>query len=199
MARACHFDASFPRSWRAEAIERPPLIASARHFVYPKVVEEVEVGALQILVSDIPESTPFMATFALGFADPSLPHGVWSCPDPDQLCAVAGGYAYLVRTRHPEQWTQIPYRPVTALHPVPEHGLLIFASFHTLYAQGADGRVWETAKLSWEGVRVTHVGHGQLHGFGWDLHSDQEVPFAVDLRTGQHRGGSAPSAVDGGG
>lgn len=197
MARSCQFDESFPHTWRAEAVEHPPLIAPAKQYFYPKFVEEVEVGALQLIVRPSPDIAPWMATFALGFADPSLPHGVWSCPNPEQLCAVAGGYAYVLDAGQPEQWIQIPYKPVTAIRPVCEpagqHGLLVFASFHALYALGVDGVVWETGKLSWEGIRITHSKDGQLHGFGWDFHSDREVPFTVDLRDGSHEGGSAPS------
>jgi hypothetical protein len=43
--------------------------------------------------------------------------------------------------------------------------------------------------LSWEGVRVTGVDGDELHGFGWNLQTDKEVEFAVDLRTGVHTGG----------
>ena len=30
---------------------------------------------------------------------------------------------------------------------------------------------------------------GELRGFGWNLMTDKEVEFAVDLRTGAHTGG----------
>jgi len=31
---------------------------------------------------------------------------------------------------------------------------------------------------------------GELHGFGWNLSTDREVEFAIDLRTGAHVGGA---------
>ena len=189
-ARTSTLDTSFPHAWQAEILERPPLIAPGRQYVYPQAVEEVERGALQILLRADPGSAPVLATFALGFADPSLPHGLWSCPNPRQICAIAGGYAYIVEAARPEQWMPVPYRPVTSIHVVPEPQLLIFASFHTLWALGKKGQAWETAKLSWEGLRVTKVEGGTLHGFGWDLPSDTEVPFTVDLTTGRHEGGA---------
>ncbi|HEY0760166.1 MAG TPA: hypothetical protein VGD59_13020, partial [Acidisarcina sp.] len=122
---------SFPHHWSAEVLPARPLILPARHFVYPEQVEEVERGALEVLVRpeavdarpDLSKTAsgtrPFLATCALGFDDPSVPTGVWSCPDPDWLCAVAGGYAYLINARDPTHWQQVEYRPVLVVLPLP--------------------------------------------------------------------------------
>jgi hypothetical protein len=187
-------ETTFPHDWQVEILEVPPLIAPSLHYIYPQAVEEVERGALQILFRSRPGAETAMATFALGFADPSLPHGVWSCPNPRQLCAIAGGYAYIVDADTREQWMQIPYRPVTWVDGAREQNLLLFASFHRLWALGAEGKAWETNRLSWEGLRVMGIDGGQLHGFGWDLDTDTEVPFTVDLATGQHTGGAGITA-----
>lgn len=131
----------------------------------------------------------FLATCALGFASPAVPTGVWSCPDPKTLCAVAGGYAYCIDTGAPERFTQIGYRPVTEVRPLPEAGILIFVSFHSIEAWDAAGRAWQSGRLSWEGVRLGDSFASELHGWGWDLRTDREVEFTVDLKTGAHRGG----------
>ena len=41
---------SFPRRWQAEILPRRPLILPPRHFIYPRHAEEVERGALEILI-----------------------------------------------------------------------------------------------------------------------------------------------------
>lgn len=187
-------DSAFLHDWQVEILKAPPLIAPTRHYVYPQAVEDVEQGALQILLRSQAGLAPVMATFALGFDEPSLPHGIWSCPNRRELCAIAGGYAYVVEADRPDQWMQIPYRPVTWVQAAPEQGLLLFASFHALWALGVEGKAWETPWLSWEGMRMTGIDGQQLHGFGWDLDSDAEVPFTVDLITGQHVGGAGPAA-----
>lgn len=187
-------DTMFPHTWQAEILETPPLIAPTRHYIYPQAVEEVERGALQVYFRREPQAETVMATFALGFADPLLPHGVWSCPHPRQMCAIAGGYAYVVEVDNPEEWLQIPYRPVTRVDLAQEQKLLLFASFHRLWALGVAGKAWETGRLSWEGLRLTGIDGQYLRGFGWDLETDAEVPFTVDLTTGQHTGGSGGSA-----
>jgi hypothetical protein len=184
-----HPETMFSHDWQVQILETPSLIAPARHYIYPQAVEEVERGALQIHFWSRPEAETAMATFALGFADPSLPHGIWSCPNPRQMCAIAGGYAYIVDVENPEKWMQIPYRPVTWVDAAPEHKLLLFASFHRLWALGVEGEAWETDRLSWEGLRVTGITGQHLHGFGWDMETDAEVPFTVDLSTGVHTGG----------
>ena len=174
------------------------MIAPARQFVYPMPVpgeeDALARGAMQLMVRPGGGQSPFLAICAMGFADPSMPSGVWSCPNAQELCAVAGGYAYIVNAQQPEQSFQIPFRPVTEVRPLPDQGLLLFTGFHALLALGADGIAWQTRRLSWEGVRITSVESGLLHGFGWNLMTDREVAFTVDLRTGKHTGGSAPGA-----
>jgi hypothetical protein len=182
-------DSSFPHNWQATILDRRPLIAPTRHFVYPEQVEEVERGALEVLIrpaADAKERSEFLATFALGFADPVVPTGVWSCPDPDWICAVAGGYAYLLDTSKPTNFHQVEYRPVLNVTPIPAHNLLLFGGHQSLAAYGQDGKLWETGRLSWEGFKILTISGNHLTGLGWDLMTDREFEFQVDLRTGEH-------------
>jgi hypothetical protein len=174
---------SFPHNWLAEILSRRPLILPARQFIYPKQAEEIERGALEVMVHPS-GAEPFLATFALGFADAAAPTGLWSCPDPDWLCALAGGYAYVVNTRQPEQFEQIEYRPVLQVRALPSSGLLIFAGHHSILARDAHGKIWQTERLSSEGIEISRIEDDRLEGIGWDLITDRDVPFTIDLRTG---------------
>ncbi len=181
-------DLSFPHLWQAEVLSSRPLILPKRHFVYPRDVEEVERGAMEVFVrpgdsADPP--SPFLATCALGFRDPSVPTGIWSCPSPNELCAVAGGYAYIIDTTKPERFTMVPHRPVFAVHIAPAEGLLLFVSNRTILAWGLHGQEWESPKLSDEGVTIVAIENGTLRGMGWDMMTDKETPFLLDLRTVQ--------------
>lgn len=191
LTHTVHFD--FPHSWWAEILAERPLILPPRSFTYPHEAEEVERGALHAMVKP-PSGAPFLATFALGFADPAVPTGLWSCPDPDELCAVSGGYAFVVSTVDPGRFTQLAFRPVLEVRALPEHDLLLFAGHHALLAWGASGLTWQTPRLSSEGLRITEIRGNELHGFGWDLLTDREVPFVVDLKTGRHAGPHSDSA-----
>ena len=90
----------------------------------------------------------------------------------------------MLRVHHPEHATHIPLKPVVEVRVLPTHSLLIFAGFHTILAWGTDGEAWHSPKLSWEGIRITGIKGYILHGTGWDLLTDREYPFALNLRTG---------------
>ncbi len=197
-ARRPVIDLSFPHRWHAEILAARPLILPPRHFIYPRAAEEVERGALEVMIRpDTPgggnpdafdggnvHAQPFLATCALGFRDAAAPAGVWSAPRPEEICAVAGGYAYLIDTIQPERFTMIPYRPVMEVRAAPAEGLLLFAGHHSILAWGRNGQAWESEKLSDEGVTMTEVEGGILRGVGWEMRSDREIPFALDLRSG---------------
>ena len=221
-------DLTFSHHWRAEILAARPLILPPRHFVYPLDAEEVERGALEVLVRPgappdsseghapnpascqgttsvvpkepqnnlralapagntsviAPSAQPFLATCALGFRDPAVPTGLWSCPNPAEICAVSGGYAYIMDTTDPARFAMIPYRPVLQVRPLPAQGLLLFLGHHAILAWAANGQAWQSEKLSDEGVTITSIEGGQLHGQGWSMITNQETPFILDLGSG---------------
>src|SRR5271168_1168989 len=132
----------FSQNWTVEILKMPPMIAPARQFTYPRQIageeDALARGALQLLVRPA-EGGTFLATCALGFTNVTMPSGVLSCPNPDEICAVAGGYAYIIDTLNPDSSTHIPLKPVVSIHPVPSQNLLLFAGFHTILAWGSDG------------------------------------------------------------
>ena len=180
----------FSRSWHAELLATAPLIAPARQFVWPHAIageeDALARGAVRVMVRPRLGGS-FLVTAALGFRDPAMPTGVWSCPDEDSICVLAGGYAYLASTLEPAQVTLLEMKPVVAV--VEAQDVLLFTGFQTLLGWDRQGLAWQTGRLSWEGVRVTSVEGGQAVGFGWDLMADVEREFQVDLRTGKWSGG----------
>ena len=185
----------FSQNWSAEILKSPPLIAPARQFIYPQQIageeDALARGALRLMVRPATSGT-FLATCALGFTDPAMPTGVFACPNASQMCAVAGGYAYVIDTEQPERCIHIALKPVVEVRELVPQGLLLFVGFHSMVAWGPNGFAWESARLSWEGVRITHIDDNNLHGVGWNLMTDKEVAFSLDLLTGQHQGGGFP-------
>jgi hypothetical protein len=135
------------------------------------------------------QAETFLATCALGFTDPAMPTGVFACPNANEMCAVAGGYAYLVDTTQPSHSTHIAIKPVVEVRTLPEQRLLLFVGFHSIEAWGETGFAWRSGRLSWEGVRIISIDGDVLHGNGWNLLSDREEPFSLNLLTGRHEGG----------
>jgi hypothetical protein len=183
-------DSTFAHAWQADILAARPLILPGRQFVYPAQVEEVERGALEVMIRPPNSTGQFLATCALGFAGAGVPTGVWSCPDPAWICVAAGGYAYLIDTRDPARWDQVEYRPVTEIRALAEPDLLLFAGFHSLLAWGREGKAWQTSRLSWDGLRITSVRGATLLGLGWEMRTDRELEFEVNLQTGEHKGGA---------
>jgi hypothetical protein len=181
-------DFSFPHRWTAEILAARPLILPPRHFVYPREVDEIERGALEVLIRPgVDGAEPFLATCALGFRDSAVPTGLWSAPNPDEICAVSGGYAYLIDTTAPERFFMVEHRPVLEVRPAVEAGLLLFVGHRSIVAWGREGRAWESEKLSDEGVTIDGVDRDVLRGHGWEIMSDTETPFALDMKTGGAR------------
>ncbi len=187
---------TFPQTWAARILTAPPLIAPVRQFVYPQRIpgEEDAMNRGALLLDIKPAAgANFLATCALGFRDLALPTGIFACPHPDHLLALAGGYAYVIDTLAPEHCVHLPLRPVTQILPATSAGVILLAGFHNVLAIDANGLRWQSARLSWEGITLTHADALHLHGTGWNLHTDREVPFTVDLITGEHTGGGFTS------
>ena len=183
---------TFPHTWTTRILTSPPMIAPARQYVYPQFIagEEGAMNRGALLLDIKPAAAPnFLATCALGFRDPSLPTGIHPCPRPEDLLAIAGGYAYLIDTTAPDHTLHLPLRPVTQVLAVPSADLILLAGFHHVAAIGRVGLLWQSARLSWEGVTMTDVRDHQLHGTGWNMHTDRDIPFTLDLTTGTHTGG----------
>jgi hypothetical protein len=115
----------------------------------------------------------------------AVPTGLWSCPNPPEICAVSGGYAYIIDTAAPDRFTMIAYRPVLQVLPVLDSALLLFVGHHSILAWDAHGQAWQSEKLSDEGVTINAIEGSQLHGHGWSMITDKETPFTLNVRTGQ--------------
>ena len=120
---------AFPRNWSVEILRTPPLIAPARQFTYPQqIAGERRRPRPRRAAGDGPPGGgggTFLATCALGFTDPTMPSGVFACPDAFQMCAVAGGYAYVIDTARPEHSTHIQLKPVVEVRPLVAQGLIL--------------------------------------------------------------------------
>ena len=149
-------------------------------------------GALRLMVRPAAGGS-YLVTCALGFKSEAVPTGVWGAPAAGEICAVAGGYAYLANVAAPERCVLLEIKPVVEVVECVAAGLLVFVGFDRLLGWGVNGQAWVTGRVSWEGVRIVGVEDGELRGYGWDLMADREVEFSVELATGKVRGGVFPN------
>ena len=188
---------------KARLLPGPPLIAPARAFTFPHSIageeDALARGALWLEAQPRPAAQgTFLAQCALGFATPGVAHGLW--PLGDTVLAVAGGYAYRIDLQHPQTTELLAMRPIVDVLPLPDHATLILAGYHAVTVLQPQNS-WQSDRLSWEGVTLTACDGAVLHGIGWDMATDEEVPFALDLRTRALSGGGyriAPSTSSSG-
>lgn len=174
----------------AKILSAPPLILPSRVFVYPHAVpgeeDAMARGSIWVEVSPTGGGN-FLAQCAIGYKGGDVATGLYPSPKPDELCIAAGGYLYRVDTQQPQNVTQVAMRPVVRVLEAPD--AVVCAGFHTLLILTADGE-WETPRLSHEGLTELRVEGDIVHGLGWDVRSDREIPFTVHLATRETRGGA---------
>lgn len=190
--RHSRFIFAFPHNYEVKLLESYLLHPAEKLYQFPADVEEGDRTGVYLRIAP-QNGAPWVGFFALGFDSDKVASGIYSCPDPDSLCVAAGGYAYVVNTRNPQDWFHLGQRPVVDVRGVDEQKLLLFTGFVDISAVGAAGLLWTTDRLSWEGVTIGEVSGHILRGMGWDALTDKEVAFEVDLSTGKSSGGARPA------
>ncbi len=180
----------FPRSYEVELLNSP-VAPHERLHQFPARLEEGDRTGIYLRVTS-QSAHAWTGFFVLGFDSPQVASGLYSCPDPGSLCIVIGGYAYLVAANDPQHWMQIEQRPVVEVKPIAELKLLLFVGFTSITGLRESDSLWTTERLSWEGLSITGIQGTSLHGMGWDMITDKEIPFEVDLLTGKSKGGARP-------
>ena len=184
----------FPHNYQVKVLDSYALVHPAEKLhQYPAALEEGDRTGVYLRVTR-EKAGSWIGFFAQGFDSPEVAHGVFSCPDPDWLCAVASGYAYLVDAADPQRWLQVEQRPAVEVRAVPELKLLLFTGFTSITILGESQRMCTTERLSWEGISISSIQGSCLIGTGWDAIEDKEVSFKVDLLTGKSTGGAKPGS-----
>jgi len=185
-------DLSCPHEYDVQLIEEISSgSVSARHIYFPNPAKQTAQDGLMVKVMPSRGET-WTGTFAFGYASPEALSAVLSVPDARRICVVSAGDAYVVSADDPEVWEKVESHPITSVRLIPESQLLVFADLTKLTAYGYMGRVWQTSRLSWDGLKILEVTSREIKGMAWDSPNGREVEFVVCLETGSHEGGSSP-------
>jgi hypothetical protein len=191
-------DLSFPYSYEIQEIGEFPGTGKFRDpVIYFSPPAESREGGLWLKVK--PESgKSWIGVFRFGYSSPPAFSRVVSSPDPDRLCVLANGAAYVVKSNDPERWEQIPIIPVLDVRQLPEAGLLVFSDFTHLAAYRNNKLAWQSARVCWDELKIVKITSEVIEGVGYDPTNSitHERPFSVDLRTGRSLF-LQPSSVDG--
>src|ERR1700682_3316529 len=185
----------FPANYEVVVLQSYGLVNPLERFhQFPAELEESDRTGVYLRI--VPkQGNAWIGFFSLGFDSDQVVNAIYSCPDDDSLCVVAGGYGYVANAAAPAQWMRVEQQPVVDVRALSEQKLLLFSVFHTITAIGSAGLLWTTERLSWDGISISRVDQTTLYGQGWDAIADKEAPFEVDLATGKHTGGARPGKI----
>ncbi|HMD38163.1 MAG TPA: hypothetical protein VKH15_02715, partial [Candidatus Acidoferrum sp.] len=105
-------DLSLAHSYEIEKIGDFPGTGKFRdqviHFPRPKDGREGSGLWLKVKAAN---GKSWVGVFALGYSSSTGFSRVVSLPDPDRVCVIANGAAYIVKVNEPEIWDQVPLIP----------------------------------------------------------------------------------------
>lgn len=183
----------FPHDYSVNLLDRLPNDTTGKSILYyPGAAESG--GDEGLIVEVLPKGKPdaWVGVFAFGYPEDEYSecNGVYSCPDPNSVCVVADGDAFIVAANAPKHWTIVRCTPVLAVKSLVEHGLLLFADFSSIWAWSSLGLSWY-ANVAHDGLEIEGVDKSAVFGraFG-PVPGKEDVQFQVELRTGKVTGGN---------
>lgn len=178
----------FPAEYELECLEELRAGCNRRFFLPGGTSDGGHDGInVQVTPHDGPE---WVGTFASGHFGSRTIAGLWTTPNRYSFCAVVEGQGYIVDVRDPQKCEAVPIVPVLAVRSSVKHQLLIFANHTELLAYGSAGIAWRTRRLSWDSLKLTTMSNDVLYGVFWDIRSESEQSFMVNLADGTHTGGA---------
>jgi hypothetical protein len=194
MSELPELDTSFPHRYEARAVGWAE--ASPEHVYYPDppgLIVELET----------PDRSPWTAVFAGHKPSESRPTpavtGLFTTPDEDLLCVVAGGVVYFVEPgdEHPFGRRSMVTNPIRHVLPFPAHGVIVFADIAYIYGYGFVEKpgcygvyeIW-CERLGDDELKVVRVTEDRIEGSAWNAPSEEVRGFSLDVRTGEYEGGA---------
>ncbi len=109
-------------------------------------------------------------------------------PDGSSVVVVAGGECYIFDIENQKLKDNFG-GDFSLVIPVPEKNILILGSCIDFEAVGTSGRIWQSRRISLDGIRNLKLVGDTLTGEAWSF-EDIWIPFSLDVNTGKHKGGA---------
>jgi len=181
---------SFTANYQVEAAGNDSF--HAREFRKPDTASsgialQVRTGNVVLRVSPA-KGEPWVGRFQGG---PEGLDGVFATPNAEVVCVIVRGQGFWVPVYQPAAFEMVRSIPIKDV--LYNQACLFFVSFTRLSAYGAQGLMWVTDDLSWDGIRDVSVTETTICGVGWDSPAGRDVSFSIDIATGRTQGGSSPA------
>jgi len=144
-----------------------------------------------LVVQFFPKSRPsWTANFTPGLLV-GRPDVAFECHDGNHVLVISGGDAWLIDPENPHKSVQID-NWTTEIIDVPEHKMFILGTPVSFAGLGANGVLWKSQRISWDGFRKLSIAGGYLTGESYTP-MDRAKPwvgFRLDITNGHHEGGA---------
>jgi hypothetical protein len=115
-------------------------------------------------------------------------HDVMPHPDDKRLIVIAGGEAYVIDESDPTTWTHFG-GSINFAEAIPDLDAVLFGNGLWFELLGSESTIWQTRRISWDGMRDLRLQGLTLTGRSW-CYDDTWSDFTVDLVEGTVVGGS---------
>jgi hypothetical protein len=113
---------------------------------------------------------------------------IFTTPNPQILGVRIRGVVFAVDVAHPDEPVELDILPVACAASDVTGGRMFLASDTEVYAFDGVRVLWESRRVSLDGIRDLSYFDGQVRGVATDVGVDA-VPFNVDAETGKAEGG----------
>ena len=186
------FEPGFPVRYQLVELDRIDRSGGKKAYSYPgarPVDPQQELAVSPILEVRPAGSDPWVAIFSDLEAFSTPLDAVVALPDPSTFCVIRLGAGVTVRADDPRITSEIEAWPIAGYVVVPEVELVVFADVGSLslVAYGGEGVVWKSRRLALDDLKIVRAEGHVLHVTGF-FGDKRDVPFTVDLRTGDAQG-----------
>lgn len=174
-------DLGFSHDYEVEVLDELP--SGRKIYYYPG--SSTQGGKDGVLVKITPlHGESWVGVFSFGEITPKGVSGVYTLPNADKLCVVSRGAGYFVSANNPADWAEVKSIPVIDVRSVLSQGIVLFANYTELIAYDSSGVKWRTERLAFDGFRIVGLTDNRLRGEYYDIRSESEETFELDLLTG---------------
>lgn len=179
-------DRTFDGDYDCQVLDEIPN-ATGISYYFPD--QPTRVGQDGILLKISPRGRPpWIGLFSSVKKYPGTPSRILFTPNPNTICVICSGDAVITDVMRPEKCTLLDFEPITDVVAVKEREMIVFAGFTKLMAFDGSGVMWETARVAWDELKITSIDASSISGEYWDVATEKQTQFEVDLDTGEELG-----------
>jgi hypothetical protein len=136
----------------------------------------------------------WIGRFDPGYDEPPAISGIFSTPNPDRCCVVSAGRGYIVNVFKPSEYSDAGCFPILAVVQATRSSRIVFADFTQLVAWDSSTKIWESARVSLDGIEVVGLRDSTLRCRGTDI--SESFEFKINVQDGKVISGARRFGID---